>query len=111
MTQEEKKQLMDIFSHKSMYGNVIMTSDIVLNDEPVFGDKKNHTLEFEIWDGMAYCFDHEGHEYIMTYPKKSIINLSTDMSNAIRQHLELSDDDKIEVVHILMTYNKLSKVR
>lgn len=109
MSTEEKEALRDIFSRKTMYGDLICTTEVVLADAKVFGDNTARKLEFDVWDGFAYCYDYLGKEYKMEYPKKSLINMATEMAKTIREHLSLDEKERIEPVHILMTYNQLSE--
>lgn len=110
MTQEEIEVLKSALSNKNMFGELLMNIDVEFIDQEVFGDKQTHTLNFDVWDGYAYCYDYEGKEYEMTYPKKSLINLSPEMTKTIKTNCELGDDDKIEIIHILTTYNVLKCV-
>ena len=84
----------------------VCTQKLKLTDN-IFGDKKQRIMEFDIFDGFAYCANFEGKEYIMTYPRKEFIKLSKDMEQGIRDFLYLQDKETITETHILQTYNTL----
>lgn len=109
MSKEEKEELIAILSRPTMYGEPICTSDIVLVNEDVFGDNRARKMEFLIFNGLAYCFDYNGKEYKMQYPKLSLIKVAKEMEEKIRTHLDLDKDHEITPVDILMTYNQLSE--
>ena len=53
----------------------LCTKKIKLADN-VFGDNRKRVLEFDIFDGFAYCFDDKTNkEYYMIYPRKAFIAL------------------------------------
>ena len=66
-------------------------------------------MNFDIFDGFAYCYDYLGEEYKMEYPKLSLIKVAKEMGETIRKHVNLDEKADIEPIHILMTYNQLSK--
>ena len=84
----------------------VCTQKLKLTDN-LFGDKKQRIMEFDIFDGFAYCANFENKEYIMTYPRKEFIKLSKDMEQGIREFLNLEDNEVITETHILQTYNTL----
>ena len=85
----------------------ICTKKIKLSDE-IFGDKKKRVLEFDIFDGFAYCFDEKTNkEYYMVYPRKAFISLSKEMENNVREYLELGEHEPLQEVHLLASYNSL----
>ncbi len=84
----------------------VCTQKLKLSDN-IFGDNKKRVMEFDIFDGFAYCANFEGKEYFMKFPKKEFIKLSKDMEKGIREYLNLSDTDEITETHILQTYNTL----
>ncbi|MBR6517609.1 MAG: hypothetical protein IKT40_12330 [Bacilli bacterium] len=85
----------------------ICTKKIKLADT-IFGDNRKRVLEFDIFDGFAYCFDEKTKkEYYMTYPRKAFISLSKDMEKSVRDYLELDEHEPIKEVHLLASYNSL----
>lgn len=85
----------------------ICTKKIKLSDE-IFGDKKKRVLEFDIFDGFAYCFDEKTNkEYYMVYPRKAFISLSKEMESNVREYLELDEHEPLQEVHLLASYNSL----
>jgi hypothetical protein len=86
--------------------NYVCTQKLKLTDK-IFGDKNPRIMEFDIFDGFAYCANFEGKEYIMTYPRKEFIKLSKDMEQGVREFLNLDDKEPITETHILQTYNTL----
>lgn len=85
----------------------VCTKKIKLSDN-IFGDKKKRILEFDIFDGFAYCFDEKSkQEYYMIFPRKAFIALSKDMENNVREYLELDEHEPLQEVHLLASYNSL----
>lgn len=85
----------------------LCTKKIKLADN-VFGDNRKRVLEFDIFDGFAYCFDNKTEkEYFMIYPRKEFIKLSKDMENNVREYLELDEHEPLQEVHLLASYNSL----
>lgn len=66
-------------------------------------------MHFEIYDGLAYCPNHNGDEYVMKYPKLEFIEDSVEMQEEIRKYLKLDDQAKISVLDVLQTFNELDK--
>ena len=73
----------------------------------IFGDNKKRIMEFDIFDGFAYCANFEGKEYFMKYPKKDFVKLSKDMDKGVRDFLELDEHQPLTETNILVTYNTL----
>lgn len=94
---------------ESLYGQRICTQVIKFTDE-LFGDERPRSLQFDIYDGFAYCGNFEGEEYYMIYPRKEFINISIDMKQAIKEFMGLNDGDEIKITDILITYNTLYKI-
>jgi hypothetical protein len=84
----------------------VCTQKIKLADE-VLGDNKKHILEFDIFDGFAYCANYQGKEYFMTFPKKEFIALSADMTKTAREYLNLDEHEPLREEHLLASYNTL----
>lgn len=109
MNNEEKELLKADLS--KIYGKVFVTTEITMVDDAL-GDNEEHTLTFDVWDGFAYCYDYEGHEYCLYFPQRKLISMSTDMQNNIRNYVGLSKETIIDPIHILQTYNhRLVKVK
>lgn len=87
---------------EKMYGKLIDTKQLTIQG---FKDK----LTFDIYDGLAYCADYKGDEYVLKYPKLSFIEDSVEMQKTIRDYLNLKDTDKISVLDVLQTYNEMDK--
>jgi hypothetical protein len=85
-----------------MYGKMIAEKQLTILG---FEDK----LNFEIYDGFAYCPDYKGDEYCMKYPMIEIVNKSTEMQGVIRKYMGLEESDDISVLEILQTFNEMSK--
>lgn len=88
---------------KSKY---ICTQTLRLADD-ILGDNKKHNMEFDIFDGFAYCADYKGKEYYMDFPKVSFINLAKDMAKSIREYLDIEEHAPIKETDILVAYNTL----
>lgn len=84
----------------------VCTLKIKLSDE-IFGDTEKHILEFDIFDGFAYCPNHNGKEYFMNYPKKKFVEDSTTMSKEVRDFMELDEHEPITEKASLASYYKL----
>jgi hypothetical protein len=91
---------------KMMQTRYIGTYRVKLNDD-VLGDKKNHVLEFDIFDGFAYCADYRGKEYYMMFPQKAFVKLSKEMEDEARDYLNLADGSELSEIHLLTAYNTL----
>lgn len=75
--------------------------------DDILGDNKKHIMEFDIFDGFAYCADYNGKEYYMTFPKKEFIKLSKDMEKSAREYLSLDEHEPLTEQHLLASYNTL----
>ena len=84
----------------------VCTQRIKLSDK-IFGDNIKHILDFDIFDGFAYCPNYKGKEYFMIYPKVNFIKLSKNMSKSVRDFMELEDTDEISITDSLISYNVL----
>lgn len=84
----------------------ICTQQIKLTDD-VLGDNKTHIMEFDIFDGFAYCRNYEGKEYYMIAPKKEFISLSKEMEKGIRDFLKMGDAEPITSESAIAAYNTL----
>lgn len=91
---------------KMTQANYVCTMKIKLADD-ILGDNKKHIMEFDIFDGFAYCADYNGKEYYMMFPKKEFIKLSKDMEKEARDYLSLDEHAPLEEKELLATYNTL----
>lgn len=70
-------------------------------------------IPFEIYDGYAYCENHKGHRYDMTYPQLRAVKDSEEMATAIINYINKISEKKLEsvedigVIHILISFNTL----
>lgn len=87
---------------EKMYGDMVEERDL-----SIFGFKGK--MHFEIYDGLAYCQNFNGDEYVMKYPKLEFINDSIEMQDEIRKYLKLDQNAKISVIEVLQTFNELDK--
>lgn len=69
-----------------------------------FGDDKPHIIDILVFDGFAWCEDYKGHSYKMDYPKKSFVNLSKELSDNLRNFLEMEKNATITEEEILIGY-------
>ena len=83
------------------------TKYVCTQSDNIFGDNKKRIMEFDIFDGFAYCANFEGKEYFMKYPKKDFVKLSKDMDKGVREFLELDEHQPLTETNILVTYNTL----
>ena len=84
----------------------VCTQKIKLADN-VLGDSKKHILEFDIFDGFAYCADYNGKEYYMNFPRKEFVKLSKEMEEKAREYLSLDEHEPLKEEHLLASYNTL----
>lgn len=84
----------------------VCTQQIKLSDN-VLGDSKKHVLEFDIFDGFAYCANYKGKEYYMNFPRKEFIALSKKMEKEARDYLSLDEHEPLKEEHLLASYNTL----
>lgn len=94
---------------EKIYGKMICAQPINFNKK-LFDDNKSKTIDFEIYDGFAYCPDFKGSEYCMTYPKVEFINSCKEMQTAVRDFMGLHDDEKVTATDILQSYCDLIKI-
>ncbi len=66
-------------------------------------------LDFEIYDGFAYCSNYRGSEYCMIFPKIEFVNKSTEMQDEIRKYMNLADSDDITIFEIMQTFNEMTR--
>jgi len=84
----------------------VCTQKIGISD-PIFGDDKTHEMEFDVFDGFAYCANYKGKEYWMTFPKKEFIKIAKVMQEAIREYTKIGEDQEITEKEIMVSYNTL----
>lgn len=84
----------------------ICTQRIKLADK-ILGDNKKHILEFDIFDGFAYCADYQGKEYYMIFPQKDFVKLSKEIEKNAREFLSLDEHEPLKEEHLLASYNTL----
>lgn len=89
---------------KSSY---VCTSEIGLVDEKVFGDSEEHVLTVDVFDGLAYCPDHNGKEYWLSFPKKKFVTSFDEMEKTVRSFHNLEEGEEITEVHIMAAYSSL----
>lgn len=94
---------------EKIYGKKICTQAIKFEGD-IFEDNVERTIEFDVYDGFAYCGDFEGSEYYMAYPKIEFINSVKDMQNAVKDFMGLKDTEPITATDILQSYSDLHKI-
>lgn len=92
MARIEKKTLETIF------GNLVAEKELELS-----GFRKK--INFEIYDGYAYCPDYKGHEYGIEYPRISLIEKSKELQSEIRTWVGLDENAEITIYDIIQTFN------
>ena len=73
-----KERISVVDLEKMTQTKYVCTQKLKLSDN-IFGDNKKRIMEFDIFDGFAYCADFEGKEYFMKYPKKDFVKLSKEV--------------------------------
>lgn len=67
-------------------------------------------IPFDIYDGYAVCENYRGHRYDMQYPQMKAIKDSKELSDAVIEYIGgISNVEEITVLHVLITFNTLSK--
>jgi hypothetical protein len=92
---------------KMTQSNYVGTRQIKLADELIFGDSDYHILEFDIFDGFAYCGDYNGLEIYMRFPKKELVKTDNVISENAREFLKLNKNVPLTEEHLLACYNSL----
>ena len=87
---------------EKMYGKMVEERDLT-----ILGF--NGKMHFEIYDGLAYCENFKGDEYVMKYPKLEFIEDSIEMQDEIRKYLDMDEKSKISVLDVLQTFNEMDK--
>ena len=87
---------------EKMYGKMVEEIDLT-----ILGF--NGKMHFEIYDGLAYCENFKGDEYVMKYPKLEFIEDSIEMQDEIRKYLDMDEKSKISVLDVLQTFNEMDK--
>ena len=87
---------------EKMYGKMVEERDLT-----ILGFKGK--MHFEIYDGLAYCENFKGDEYIMKYPKLEFIEDSVEMQDEIRKYLDMDEKSKISVLDVLQPFNEMDK--
>lgn len=85
--------------------------DADITDETLFGNKKKHRMHFEVYDGLAYCENYKGKQYISEFPKVSFVKSDCkEMADSVIDFNELESKTDITAVHIMKTYGTLIQI-
>lgn len=87
---------------EKMYGKMIDERKLSIEG---FSQK----LNFEIYDGYAYCPDYKGSEYVLIYPKMQFVRNSAEAQDAIREYLGLDKDKELTVLDVIQRFNTFLK--
>lgn len=86
-----------------------LEADII--DKGTFGDKKKHRMHFEVYDGLAYCENYKGKEYISEFPKQSFVKTDCkEMADSVVEFNGLQNSSEITAVHIMKTYGTIQHI-
>jgi len=118
MNEEQKKKLIDnrivdeaLQKQLSMlYGEPIAVQIVEITNETVFGTKKPQILVFDIFDGLAYCYDYKGKEYVMKYPTIKFIKKSKEFTDSILDGKHSTKIEDITIQDVIKTYGALQCV-
>ena len=91
---------------KATQSKFVSSQKIKLAD-PIFGDNKQHILQFDIFDGFAICPDYNGKTYFMEYPKLEFMKIAKEIEDNAREYLELDEHTPLKEEHVLIAYNRL----
>lgn len=98
---------------EKFYGKIICTQTVNVSkfsEEDENAEDKKEDMVFDVYDGIAYCEDYKGKEYIMTFPKMEFIKECTEMQKKIREHLSLKETDSITASNIMQCYSEFSEI-
>lgn len=99
------------YIEKALKGKKMVCKQTVrFQDKDFFGNNHRHTIEFEIYDGFAYCANFRGQELFLTYPMEEFVHLCTDMEESIRNFMGLDSTEKVLTTDILQSYCELHKI-
>lgn len=87
--------------------NLLFGKMIAEKEFTILGFKNK--MNFEVYDGFAYCPNYRGSEYCLTYPKIEFVNKSTAMQEEIRKYMNLDEKADITVFEILQTFNEMTR--
>lgn len=87
--------------------NLLFGKMIAEKEFTILGFKNK--MNFEVYDGFAYCPNYRGSEYCLTYPKIEFVNKSVAMQEEIRKYMNLDEKADITVFEILQTFNEMTR--
>ena len=94
---------------KATKSKFISTQEITFWDmEEIFGDKEEHKMTFDLYDGFGYCNDYNGNSYFLTYPRMDFVNACKTIKEKIREFLGLDASHEITVTDIVLSYCDLN---
>lgn len=95
---------------EKQYGKLVCNQVIRIQDTKFFGDSNARTVEFEMYDGFAYCPDFDGEELFLTYPRLDFVKSCDTMANSIRNFMGLNPNDEITIADIVHSYCEVGKI-
>lgn len=88
---------------------LVGTQELVFFDmEDIFGDKNQHKLTFDLYDGFGFCKDYQGRTYYLTYPRLEITKTCKTIAEKIREFLGYDDKQEITITDIVVSYSTLN---
>lgn len=101
------KSLIDIFS--KILNSKPIVEKIEFN-KSMMGTDENIAMTFNVFDGLGYCEDFEGNEYILSYPKLEFVNNCKVMLNAVKEFVGIKEEDEITISDVLRSYGSLYRI-
>jgi hypothetical protein len=89
----------------NMFSTMLFGKMIAEKEFTILGFKNK--LNFEVYDGFAYCPNYRGSEYCMEFPKIEFVNKSSEIQSKIREYMNLDEKDNITVYEILQSFNEM----
>lgn len=76
----------------------------------MMGTDEDIAMTFNVFDGLAYCEDFEGNEYVLSYPKLEFVKNCKIMHNAVKEFVGKPEEEDITITDVLRSYGSLYKI-
>ena len=83
-----------------LYGNMIDEKDL-----SIYGYKGK--FHFEVYDGLAYCPNYHGTEFVLIYPKIEFADKSDEIKAKVREFMNIQYDEPISVYDLMFAFNEM----
>jgi hypothetical protein len=92
-----------IFNSKPIVEKIGFSKSMMGTDEDI-------AMTFNVFDGLAYCEEFEGNEYVLSYPKLEFVKNCKIMLNAVKEFVGKPEEEDITITDILRSYGSLYKI-